>query len=1540
MHLGSPPRPPPAEGSSSARTNMQRTSPTTPTRRRPSAEFSARPPATFTTCLDILVEGAVPIEKHDQSPSGSRKDGSLLSTSESKRAPRKSKTEAMAALNAHNNDQEEHEAGIRVKLRDGPPIRVSPVLDMSSVKTPSPLNRPSKPKERPFGLTDCPTFRPTAEQFKDPMAYIKSISENARSYGMCKIIPPTGWSMPFVTDTETFRFKTRLQRLNSIEASSRAKVNFLEQLYRFHKQQGNPRVSVPTINYKPLDLWLLRKEVHKLGGYDAVTRAKKWAELGHLLGYGGIPNLSGQIKNSYARVILPYEQFCERVKNSPNMSPHKFHDHTLKTHMNIQSAGKTSRTNGTDESMPSSPLTDDERELSSAPDEPDHKNDNVRPRRSTRQTSHDPTIPTRRPPTPSANGSDVEDRQSPSEVRAYDLRSEQRPLRGSQRHCEVCMKTDRGTEMLLCDGCDCGFHIFCLDPALSSIPKGQWFCHNCLFGTGGDFGFDEGEEHSLSSFQARDLEFRKLWFTSHPPSDADGDRERIYDGDPSTRVNAQDPTINRFGDVVVSETDVEREFWRLVQSPNETVEVEYGADVHSTTHGSAMPTLETHPLNPYSKDAWNLNNIPILPDSLLRFIKSDISGMTVPWTYVGMIFSTFCWHNEVRSIEPTLYGIVEEDFLQDHYTYSVNYMHWGETKTWYSVPGEDADKFEAAIRREAPDLFEAQPDLLFQLVTLMNPQRLKEAGVEVYSCNQRAGEFVITFPKAYHAGFNHGLNFNEAVNFALPDWLPHGLDCVKRYQEHKKLPVFSHDELIITITQQSTSIKTAIWLNESLQEMVDRELEARARARAMEMEEILEENDRPEEQYQCKICKVFCYLSQITCSCTSKVVCIDHVDKLCKCPLNKHVVRKRFDDMGLLDIQAKVAERANVPFSWRGKLDKVLGESARPPLKSLRNLLQEGDRITFPLSELHSLRKCVTRANEWVDQANTFLVRKTPRKRSTRKLRGRISGAEGTIIEEVEKPDHLMRDLYALVREVEDLGFDCQEIAALKHLAADAEETQAKAKELLKAVAAPKDRDAYIQECERLIAHGSTLNVQVDELLEVEKIVMREQLLKELEEDTNYDQLTLEDVRQLVSRARMCGLPPDHKHMRTLDIRLRAGEAWEQHAKAVLEKPQRTLEELEEAAQVQPGVPIDPRLMDTLRGEKEFSLQAVKDMRRIVDFAVDLENRCDSVLKNRYQHNEDSDIFLTMRQWRTYAKEHLTMFSLPNFERLEKQLTLHFRWLEGLPWYCRSHHAAHGKPILDDVVEATRPEDDLPPTDEYFTCICTNPVRPPAPGTVSDAVQCDHCFARFHGVCAANGGSCPFCDHQHWNGSIHKERSWHFCYLPTILLHAPEISKNYSEDWKQLEIIVHRVDRLCGVIGQFLSFASQPANQRPDYIPQVRHYMRKLYRIQFAVSPTPENSFGLDLAGLHRVLAGQPAPMRQKKRRRPKFVFGQDIDKDWIDGTRCICRGRTNYLLNYPTVECELCGKLYHGGCVFFPIDPTPGGNNRFMCAGPAYRKQ
>lgn len=78
-----------------------------------------------------------------------------------------------------------------------------------------------------------------------------------------------------------------------------------------------------------------------------------------------------------------------------------------------------------------------------------------------------------------------------------------------------------------------------------------------------------------------------------------------------------------------------------------------------------------------------------------------------------MCFSTFCWHNE------------------DHWSYSINYLHWGEAKTWYGVPGDGAEKFEHAMKQVAPELFDSQPDLLHQLVTICNPNILMKAGVPV-----------------------------------------------------------------------------------------------------------------------------------------------------------------------------------------------------------------------------------------------------------------------------------------------------------------------------------------------------------------------------------------------------------------------------------------------------------------------------------------------------------------------------------------------------------------------------------------------------------------------------------------------------------------------------------------------------------------------------------------------------------------------------------------------------------------------------------------
>jgi len=39
---------------------------------------------------------------------------------------------------------------------------------------------------------------------------------------------------------------------------------------------------------------------------------------------------------------------------------------------------------------------------------------------------------------------------------------------------------------------------------------------------------------------------------------------------------------------------------------------------------------------------------------------------------------------------------------------------------------------------------------------------------------QESGEFMITFPFGYHAGFNHGFNMAESTNFASPRWVEYG----------------------------------------------------------------------------------------------------------------------------------------------------------------------------------------------------------------------------------------------------------------------------------------------------------------------------------------------------------------------------------------------------------------------------------------------------------------------------------------------------------------------------------------------------------------------------------------------------------------------------------------------------------------------------------------------------------------------------------------------------------------------------------------------
>ncbi|CAI0546111.1 unnamed protein product, partial [Linum tenue] len=347
---------------------------------------------------------------------------------------------------------------------------------------------------------------------------------------------------------------------------------------------------------------------------------------------------------------------------------------------------------------------------------------------------------------------------------------------------------------------------------------------------------------------------------------------------------------------------IEGEYWRIIEQPTDEVEVYYGADLETGIFGSGFPKpssmITGDKQDQYVVSGWNLNNFPRLPGSVLGFEECDISGVLVPWLYVGMCFSSFCWH------------------VEDHHLYSLNYVHWGDPKVWYGVPGTHASTLESAMRKHLPDLFEEQPGLLHELVTQLSPSVLKAEGVPVYRVVQHSGEFVLTFPRAYHAGFNCGFNCAEAVNAAPVDWLVHGQNAVELYSEQCRKTSISHDKLLFGAAMDAVQGLLEL---ESLDKespgnfrwrsvcgkdgLLTRAVKARVE---MENERIqvlpdqfkqqkMEEPSDLNSERECFSCFYDLYLSAATCNCSTKqFACLKHAKHVCSCEPEQRYVLLRY----------------------------------------------------------------------------------------------------------------------------------------------------------------------------------------------------------------------------------------------------------------------------------------------------------------------------------------------------------------------------------------------------------------------------------------------------------------------------------------------------------------------------------------------------------------------------------------------------------------------------------------------------------------------
>nr|KYP70748.1 Lysine-specific demethylase lid [Cajanus cajan] len=252
---------------------------------------------------------------------------------------------------------------------------------------------------------------------------------------------------------------------------------------------------------------------------------------------------------------------------------------------------------------------------------------------------------------------------------------------------------------------------------------------------------EPGPKFSLQTFKKYADEFKRQYFNHK-------DKNKIMLSNiKAIRQQQWEPSVE----------NIEGEYGRIAQNPTEEIKVLCGNTLEAGVFSSGFPSvsdpLEAYTCPEYLKSGWNLNNILSVSGSLLSLESSEALRNFAPQIHVGMCFSPFSWK------------------VEEHHLYALSYVHLGEPRVWYGIPGRFAVNFETIWKKYLPDLDVRQPNMHDNL------------GMQL-SCSILKAE----------------------VSFAPIAWLLHGQNVVELYCEQRRKTLLSYDKLLLGAAREAVRV--------------------------------------------------------------------------------------------------------------------------------------------------------------------------------------------------------------------------------------------------------------------------------------------------------------------------------------------------------------------------------------------------------------------------------------------------------------------------------------------------------------------------------------------------------------------------------------------------------------------------------------------------------------------------------------------------------------------------------------------------------------